>query len=310
MEIYSDLETLPRNADNVLTVGTFDGVHLGHRFILTELKKIAHSIDGIPAVVTFDPHPRLVINQDRQPIKLLTTIDEKIPLFQSLGVERLVIIPFTKAFSQIAAEEYVRKILHERIGLKGMVVGYDHAFGHNREGGMQTLRHIASDLNFEVIQLKELRAEGAQVSSTEIRTFLENGEIRAANARLGYAYTVIGKVIKGDGRGKLLGFPTANIYISKSAKLLPANGVYAVKAEVNGTEFLGMSNIGIRPTFDGNQHVFEVHLFDFDEDIYDRQIRVSFCDKIRNEKKFDSPQELIQQLNSDKIKTLQILNRA
>ena len=309
MEIYRTLEGLPRDSENVLTVGTFDGIHLGHRFILEELVRLAHSNHGVATVVTFDPHPKQIVAQENgQPVQLLTTIEEKIPLLRQLHIQKLVILPFTKEFSQLGAEAFVRSILVDRVGMKGVVVGYDHAFGRNREGGLKTLQGIASESAFEVLQLDELTADGAHVSSTQIRQHLKKGQIGEANALLGYEYSVIGKVVRGDGRGKTLGFPTANLYISESAKLLPANGVYAVKAQVGMDTLSGMANIGTRPTFDGDRIVFEVHLFAFDDDIYDHELRISFREKIRNEVKFGSVEQLIRQLENDKMQTKQLFS--
>lgn len=301
MDVFRSLENVAHDPDNVLTVGTFDGVHLGHHFIISKLIKIAGSISGIPTAVTFDPHPQIVLrSREKEGIKLLTTSEEKIKLLSRSGIEKLVILPFTKTFSQLAAEEYTRSILFEKIGLKGLVVGYDHAFGRNREGGMHTLKRIASDLNFEVFQLGTFKKDDLQVSSTRIRTLLADGNVFSANSLLGYPYTVIGKVVHGDSRGKSIGFPTANIAISNPNKLLPASGVYVVSIEIDFKDYWGMSNIGIRPTFNGEDTVFEAHIFDFDRDIYDKEISICFHERIRHEKKFESTGELVKQLYKDK----------
>jgi riboflavin kinase/FMN adenylyltransferase len=310
MDIFHSLDDVTHHPDHVLTVGTFDGVHLGHRFIFSELMKIADSIDGIPTAVTFDPHPQVVLQKkEKREIKILSTIKEKTKLLSTLGIRKFIIIPFTKSFSQLTAEDYVRHILYKMIGFKGLVVGFDHAFGKNREGGMHTLRRIASELNFEVFQVAEFKKENLKISSTRIRAFLGEGNIRFANTLLGYPYTIIGKVVRGDGRGKEIGFPTANIGIANPHKLFPANGVYVVSIEIDGNTYRGMSNIGNRPTFQGENTVFEIHIFDFHRNIYDKEVSICFHERIRDEKKFDNVKGLQEQLIQDKMYSLEYFKR-
>ncbi len=308
MIIYRSLHEVERDQRNVLTAGTFDGVHRGHRFILDALKKLAQQHNGVATVVTFEPHPQIVLaKKDRPPIKILTPIEKKIELIQREGVDKLIVIPFTREFSELTSEEYARRILFDTIGLQGVVIGYDHGFGKGRKGGIHTLEQLAAKHHFWVEQLPPVKQNGEIISATAIRQKLMSGHIEEANHLLGYAYTVMGTVIHGDKRGKQIGFPTANIELSNIHQLLPANGVYAASGKVRGKTYAGMANIGHRPTFNGAHVTVEIHLFDFQEDIYGEPIEISFYKRIRHERKFESVEALIQQLHRDKEVSLDVL---
>ncbi len=308
MTIFRDLSEVERDPNNVLTVGTFDGVHLGHQFIIEQLQEFAQRWNGVPTVVTFDPHPQIVLaSPTRPPIRILTTTEQKLQRLQLHGVEKVIIIPFTRSFSRISSEEYVTRILYDTIGMKGIVIGYDHAFGRDRKGSIETLKEIARVKGFRVEQLPPRKDDGMIISSTGIRRLIAAGDMETANRCLGYFYTVVGRVIPGDGRGRKIGFPTANVELENPHQLLPADGVYAVQAKVGEESHQGMANIGFRPTFNGRHRHLEVHLFDFNRDVYDAHIQVSFISRIREERKFDSAEDLRKQLHSDRNSSLQIL---
>ena len=308
MKVDWNLENAERQANSVLTVGTFDGVHKGHKFILDELKKRGANRGAQTAVVTFNPHPQLVLKlQDRQAIQILTTIEEKIDILKDFGIDRAVVIEFTKEFSNTNSVDFVRKDLFEKIGFCEIVIGHDHAFGKNREGGIRTLRSLGEKLKFAVDDLPAYEVDGVVLSSTKIRDLLRKGRIKEANEYLGRPYSFEGRVIEGDRRGRDIGFPTANLAVSNSDKLIPGDGVYAVYIELNGRKFKGMMNIGVRPTFDSPQHTVEVHIFNFNEDIYGKRLRVEVVDKIRDEFRFKNTDELTKRLQKDKDISLDIL---
>lgn len=308
MKVDWNHENAERQANSVLTVGTFDGVHKGHKFILEELKKRGANRGAQTTVVTFNPHPQLVLKlRARTAIKILTTIEEKIDILKNFGIDRAVVIEFTREFSNTNPVDFVRKELFEKIGFCEIVIGHDHAFGKNREGGIRTLRSLGTKLKFAVDDLPAYEVDGVVLSSTKIRDLLRKGKIKEANEYLGWPYSFEGRVIEGDRRGRDLGFPTANLEVSTSDKLIPGDGVYAVYIELNGRKFKGMMNIGIRPTFDSPQHTAEVHIFDFNEVIYGKRLRVEFADKIRDEFRFKNAAELTEQLQKDKNFSLDIL---
>ncbi len=307
LKIYTDIEEF--HATNpVLTIGTFDGVHLGHIKVINNLKKIAERINGETVLFTFYPHPRFIVNSDKKKIKLITTIEEKKILLEKAGIDHLIIYPFTKEFSQLSYIDFVKNILVKKLNLKHLVIGYDHKFGHNREGSFEYLSQCAKEYNFSIERIEALNVNHINISSTIIREALGKGDIITANKDLGYSFSVTGKVVKGISLGKQLGFPTANIDCDKD-KLIPADGIYAVNVNVDNKIYKGMLNIGSRPTVndDASDITFEVNIFDFDRDIYDKNITVIFKQRIRNEKKFDSLLALRNQLKIDKTDALNIL---
>lgn len=308
MKIYNGLETFKKVKNVVLTTGTFDGVHQGHRVIINQLKKYAKKIDGETVVLTFFPHPRMVLYPENNDLRLINTIEERKVLLEEAGVDHLIIHPFSKEFSRLSSLDFVRNILVNQLDVSTLVIGYDHHFGKNREGSFEHLKEYSEIYDFTVEEIPAQEVQQVNISSTKIRNSLINGEINAANQFLGYPYTLNGTVVEGDKVGREIGFPTANIKVDEWYKLVPANGVYAVKVRVNQQEFKGMLNIGNRPTLNGKEQTIEVNIFNFSENIYNKAIQVQFYERIRSEQKFEEILELKKQLTIDKEKTLQVLN--
>lgn len=293
----------------VVTIGTFDGLHKGHQLVVRELKQLAKQMNGEAVIFTFFPHPRLVTSPNETNLRLITTKEEKIKRFETLGVDHLIIYPFNKTFSQMNYTDFVKEILVEKMKTKCLVVGYDHRFGKNREGGYEYLKKCADKYNFQVERTEALSLKADKVSSTKIREALEAGNIKKANSYLGYSYTLHGSVVDGKKLGRKLGFPTANIESSDKHKLIPGYGVYAVSVEIKGQLHKGMLNIGMRPTFNNNadNRSIEVNIFDFNADIYGENITLTFVDKIREEQKFAGIESLVNQLHADKQTALKLL---
>lgn len=309
MKIHHQSLSFPRPNQPVVTTGTFDGVHLGHKTILNRLIESARHIQGESVVITFDPHPRQVLYPNDHSLKLLQSIDEKAARLEALGVDHLLVIKFDKAFSELSSDEFIRTVLLDAIGTKKLVVGYDHHFGKNREGSFESLRKQGMIHGFSVEEIPAHDIDQVSVSSTAIRKALTLGEIKTANSYLGYPYSLSGEVVRGNQMGRQLGFPTANLMISSSLKLIPASGVYAVTVEIQNRTYQGMLNIGYRPTLTEDKILTcEVHVLDFSSDIYGETVRVQFIDRLRDEKRFSGKDELIQQLNTDKIQAAQLLN--
>ena len=305
MRVFRGLDNLPPFKNPVLTIGTFDGVHLGHAKIIERLRKKAIEVDGESIIITFDPHPRFVVAPDSTPIELLSSSDEKIKALQDLHADNLVVVPFTKEFSDISAEAYIRDFIVSNFHPHTIIIGYDHHFGKNRQGNYQLLESVKADYGFQLEEIPVQEIEHIAVSSTKIRAALHVGDIKKANELAGKLYALEGHVIHGEKRGRLIGFPTANLNVSDTHKLIPANGVYAVKAYLNDTVYKAMLNIGVRPTVSTTNHrSIEVNLFDFDQDIYDETLRIEFVDRLREEKKFNGIDELIAQLTIDKQEAL------
>lgn len=309
MEVLWGLKGIKKKENSVLTVGTFDGLHLGHQYILDEVTRRATVNNLLSTLVTFHPHPKFIVGcKDNFKINLLTPIHEKINILQQKKLDRLVIINFTREFSQKTSREFVEEVLFGAVGFKELIIGYDHAFGKNREGNFKTLSEIAQRLGFLVTELSAFSNEKFVISSTRIRNMLYEGEVSQAAKALGRLYSITGKVVEGHGKGKLLEFPTANLEVEDEHKLIPADGVYAVYININSQRFKGMMNIGNRPTFPSAEHTLEVNIFDFDEDIYGESVTVEFVQRLRAEKQFENKQDLVNQLKSDKETTVKILN--
>ncbi len=308
MKIYYNLDDFETLSNAIVTSGTFDGVHLGHQKILQILRETSKKSNGESVVITFWPHPRMVVSQDSQALKLLSTIDEKIQLLENQGVEHLLVIPFTREFSELSSEEFVKKILIERIGTKKMVIGYDHRFGRNREGSFEYLKENTSKFKIEIEEIPRQEIDHLTISSTKIRQSLIEGNIQSANELLGRNYSFSGVIVKGRQLGRTIGFPTANVMVSELYKLIPANGVYAVKTFVRGHWYFGMMNIGNRPTVDGIGRTQEVNIFDFDDDIYGENMTVEIVEYIRQEQKFNGLDELKTQILVDKAKSEKLFN--
>lgn len=308
MKVYYGTQEFEKLENAVVTSGTFDGVHLGHRKILNRLNEVAYQNKGESVVITFYPHPRSVISPDNQNVKLLSTLDEKIELLEKSGVQHLLIIPFTREFSELSSEEFIQKILVQTIGTKTLVIGYDHRFGKNREGGFDYLKANKERYGFEIEEISRQDIENMGVSSSKIRKALQEGEVPSADHFLGRNYSLSGVIVKGKQLGRTIGFPTANIQVREIAKLIPLDGVYAVKVSYKEKAFGGMLNIGNRPTVDGTYQTVEVNIFDFDQEIYGENLTVKFLQKIRNEQKFNGLDELKAQIVKDKITCKAILN--
>ena len=277
--------------------------------IIEKLKKAAKEINGETVVITFNPHPRLVLFPDDNELKLLSDKEEKIKLFENTGIDYLIIHPFTKEFSRLSTVEFVRDLLVNKLGTRKLIIGYDHRFGRNREGSLEQLKEFETAYGFEVLEIPKQEVDHIAVSSTKIRNALLSGEIKTANSFLGYPYRLTGTVIRGSKLGREIGFPTANLKIDDKNKLIPSNGVYAIKADIDGKTYSGMMNIGLRPTVDGKNLAIEAHLFNFGKDIYDKKISICFFDKLREEKKFESIEKLRKQLLEDREYALEILDQ-
>ncbi len=305
MKIYNDPEQLEAR-NPVVTIGTFDGVHSGHKKVIARLKEIARKVDGETVIFTFYPHPRMVLFPEENNIRLLTTLDEKIALFEQAGIDHLIVFPFTREFSQLSYSDFVKQVLVDKIHTHHLVVGYDHKFGKNREGGYEFLQECAAEYGFSIEKLDVLLINETNVSSTKIRKALDEGNIVKANRYLGYRFTLHGTVIEGQKLGRQIQFPTANVQSSDPYKIIPGHGVYTVLVRVNGQTYKGMLNIGSRPTVNTNadHRSIEVHILDFNENIYGKPIELLFFGKIRDEKKFTSLQALREQLEKDRVTTL------
>jgi len=300
LKVYKSLQEFTPLEKAVVTTGTFDGLHVGHQKIIDTLQTIANAIDGETVIITFHPHPRLVLFPDDNDLKLLSTLEEKIQLLEKSGINHLIIIPFDKTFSRLTSLEFVRDILINTIGTKKLVIGYDHHFGRNREGNFESLKELAPLYNFDVEEIPAQDINQVAVSSSKIRTALLDGDIATAKEYLRYNYKITGLVVKGNQLGRTIGYPTANILVNDKYKLIPANGVYAVNILIGENKYIGMMNIGIRPTIDGTSRTIEVNIFDFESDIYNQQITIEFVTHIRAEQKFDGLEALKNQLKTDK----------
>ena len=306
MKVIEDLSALERPLNAVVTSGTFDGVHLGHQKILKKLLNTAKEINGESIVLTFWPHPRFVLGNGWGDLRLLTTFEEKAKLLAETGLDYLVKVPFTRAFSELSSNDFVQNIIVDKLGTQKLIIGYDHKFGKNREGGFDYLKEHQDTFGFEVEEIPRHDIDSVGVSSTEIRQALFSGNVQEAQKLLGRSYTLSGIVIKGDQFGRQLGYPTANIYIAEEFKLIPGDGVYAMLVHLKGGIYQGMMNIGVRPTISGKRRQIEVNIFDFEEDIYGQSIKLEFVAKLREEQKFESKDHLKQQLGRDKLAALSI----
>ena len=299
MKVYNGIYEFRGVANAVVTIGTFDGVHNGHHHILKRLKETAQKVKGETVILTFSPHPRMVLFPDSQQL-LLTTKEEKINLLEGCGIDHLIIHPFTREFSMLSSQDFIENVLVKSLGTKRLVIGYDHHFGKDREGSFENLKLNAPAFGFEVEEIPAWETDNSKVSSTRIRKALAEGQVEMASILLGYEYGISGTVVKGQQLGRQLGFPTANIICTDPNKLIPGNGVYAVKVIYKGNEMRGMMNIGVRPTVNGAGRTAEVNIFDFNSEIYGESIEVRFVKWVRGEKKFEGLQQLIEQLHRDK----------
>lgn len=307
MKVYHHIDEFQPVNNAVVTIGTFDGVHLGHRKIISRITELAKDTVGESVILTFFPHPRMILHPEDQNLKLINTINEKAELLESLGVDHLIITPFSRDFSNQTAEEYIREVLVKRIGTKKIVIGYDHRFGKDRQGGLEDLQRLGPEYTFEVVEIPEQDIRELAVSSTRVREALLHGDTALANELLGYPFYLTGKVIRGDQLGRELGYPTANLLVEESYKLIPSDGIFAVTVKVNDGDYKGMAYIGSRPTINGMTRNIEVNIFDFDQDIYNQELRMNFHHYVRGDIKFASLDELVVQLGRDKLAVTQLL---
>jgi len=307
VKVYRSIEEFENKGKTAVTIGTYDGVHSGHQVIIKQLKDEAKKIAGESVLLTFFPHPRMVLYPDDNDLRLLNTIEERIELLDKAGIDHLIIHPFSKEFSRLSSTEFVRDILVNQLNVASLVIGYDHHFGRNREGSFEHLQELAPLYDFKVEEIAAQAIQQVNISSTKIRNSLNNGEINAANQFLGYNYFIEGTVVEGNQKGREIGFPTANIKVDEWYKLVPAKGVYAVKIFIDNTCYDGMLNIGTRPTIDGTTETIEVNIFNFNQNIYNKTVRIEFYERIRNEQKFEQFSDLKKQLEIDKEKTIQVL---
>lgn len=315
MKIYHQLSEFKKLANAVVTIGTFDGVHYGHQKIIKRLCELAKSTGGESVILTFFPHPRMIIDPENQDLKLINTINEKAKILADLGVDHLIITPFTRDFSNLTATEYIKEILVNQIGTKQIIVGYDHRFGKDRKGGMNDLIALSKVYDYAIEEIPEQDVNDVAVSSTKIRTAVLEGNVSLAAEYLGYNFSINGPVIKGDKIGRTIGFPTANIFVEETYKLIPSDGIYAVTIEMNAepgvrssdsqlVTYKGMAYIGQRPTINGMTRNIEVNIFDFDREIYGQNIKMNFLKFLRHDVKFTGLEALTVQLREDKVETL------
>jgi riboflavin kinase/FMN adenylyltransferase len=309
MNIYRTFDDIEYDNNTMLTVGTFDGVHKGHQMLLKYLKSVAAEKKLRPLLITIDPHPQIVLQKESKPdIKLLTTIEERIELFRLFGLKNLLIIPFSYEFSRTTPEQFIENYLYQKTGLRHILVGYDHLFGKDRSGNNNLLQEYGKKLDFTVEKMSSYLENSEIISSTKIRQLISGKKVDVANQMLGYDYSVSGKVVRGQGRARSLGYPTANFEFNNPHKLIPSNGVYLVYSYIKDNLYYGMANIGTRPTLTNDKHpTLEVNYFNLDMDLYDDILKVSFLQYIREEQKFDGVSGLLNQIAKDKNTCLRLI---
>jgi riboflavin kinase / FMN adenylyltransferase len=315
MKVHQDTDNLPAFRNAVITIGTFDGVHTGHRQIIEKMKKEAALVNGETVIITFHPHPRKIVSSVFTGVRLINTLEERLELLNELDIDHVVVVPFTEVFANQPAEDYIKNFLVEKFHPHTIIIGYDHRFGRERKGDYLLLEEKAPIYNYQIKEIPKHVLDEISISSTKIREAVLNGKIEIADTLLGYNFFFSGTVVHGDKLGRKLGYPTANLKIENEEKIIPGNGIYAVYAEVVNSEkqvaseslLKGMMSIGFRPTVDGKKRVVEVNLFDFDEEIYDRTLKVYVKKYLREEVKFNSLDDLVKQIDQDKINSQEIL---
>lgn len=308
MKTYPKASSFDANIPTVITIGTFDGVHVGHRKIIERLVNSAKESNLESALLTFFPHPRMVLQQSTD-LRLINTIEERKSILSSTGLEHLIIHPFTRAFSRLTARQYVEEFLIEKLNAKKIIIGYDHRFGRNRTADILDLKKFAKEFNFEVEEISKQDIEDVGISSTKIRTALEKGDIEKANQYLSSSFLLSGEVVRGKGLGKGLGYATANIFIKEKYKLIPENGVFVVQSKINGTRQNGMMNIGTNPTVGGVEQSIEVHFLDYNQDLYGQELQIEVLHRIRGEVNFGSIDNLKNAMQNDELYTRDYFNR-
>ena len=322
MQVHYDIDQLPLFRNAVITIGTFDGVHLGHRQIIERLKEEAAAINGETVIITFHPHPRKVVSSAILGIRLINTMEEKLELLEQLGIHHAVVVPFTDAFANQPAEEYVSNFLVAKFNPHTIIIGYDHRFGRDRLGDYRLLEKKSAEFNYRLQEIPKHILENISISSTNIREAILHNDTETANKLLGYTFFFSGTVVHGDKLGRQLGYPTANLKVENEEKIIPGNGIYAVYAEIIGSDskltndsrlptpdslLKAMMSIGFRPTVDGTKRVIEVNIFDFNEEIYGKELRVYVKQYLREEVKFDGLEALVKQIDQDKVESLKVL---
>jgi len=307
LKILKNVATYKSNKKTFVTIGTFDGVHIGHQKVIKNLVKSASLANASSVLLTFFPHPKMVL-QNNTDIKLINTIDERIQLLEKTGLEKVIIQEFTETFSNYTALDFVKNILVDRLNIDTLIIGYDHKFGKNRKGDFKQLESYGKTFGFKVQEISKQEIDNFTISSTKIRKAIALGEIEKANNYLGYLYMLTGTVIKGKNLGEKIGFPTANIEIKETYKLLPKTGAYVVKSHINNITIFGMMNIGYRPTVSGENQTIEIHFFDFKKDLYKSTLQIEVLSFLRDEQKFDSVESLKNQLHKDKEKAQEVIN--
>lgn len=308
MKIFNSIQAFHSNKKTIVTIGTFDGVHVGHKKILERITHSAETLDCESLVLTFFPHPRMVLHENSE-MKQLNTIDEKSSLLEMAGIDNLIIHPFDKEFSRLTAEDFVKQVLIEKFNLKKIIIGHDHRFGRNRTADIDDLMVFGQTYGFEVEQISAEEIDDVAISSTKIRNALLEGNTSLASEYLGYNYILTGTVVKGKQLGRTIGFPTANIHIQEEYKLIPQSGVYIVKSTINSKVVFGMMNIGVNPTVDGTSQTIEIHFFDYNGNLYIQIITIALLQRIRSEQKFKSVEALKDQLAADKETALSFISK-
>ena len=298
MKVYNSIAAYKKTKPSIVTIGTFDGVHVGHQQILKQLYKTAHANELESILVSFFPHPRMVLQKESS-LKLLNTIEERTRMIEKTGISNLIVQPFTKEFSRLSALDFVRDILVNQLHIKKIIVGYDHQFGRNRNATIDDLIEFGKTYDFEVIEISAQQLENVSISSTKIRNALNEGAVQTANNYLGYPFMISGLIVKGKGIGKTLEFPTANLHLKEDYKLIPKNGVYLVQSIISGKEVFGLTNIGTNPTVGGTYKTIETYFLDYSRDLYQKEIQLNFIKRIRGEKTFESKDALKNAITKD-----------
>ena len=307
MKVYNSIAAYKKTKPSIVTIGTFDGVHVGHQQILKQLYKTAHANELESILVSFFPHPRMVLQKESS-LKLLNTIEERTRMIEKTGISNLIVQPFTKEFSRLSALDFVRDILVNQLHIKKIIVGYDHQFGRNRNATIHDLIEFGKTYDFEVIEISAQQLENVSISSTKIRNALNEGAVQTANTYLGYPFMISGLIVKGKGIGKTLEFPTANLHLKEDYKLIPKNGVYLVQSIISGKEVFGLTNIGTNPTVGGTYKTIETYFLDYSRDLYQKEIQLNFIKRIRGEKTFESKDALKNAITKDELFARNYLN--
>jgi len=309
MKVLQHVDEIHDSSNPVATIGTFDGLHLGHQRLIHLLEEKKQQYQGTSYLITFEPHPQLILKNKNKPISILTTLNEKIELLQQFDVDYLLVLPFTQELAQKSGEQFIESVLYRRLGLVDVVIGYDHSFGFNRSGNVKLLQRFAEQYHFQVDIVEPFMLDGKPVKSQSIRAMLLQGQVALARQFLGRHYQISGQVVAGDGRGRRLKFPTANLLPGHPHKLIPSDGIYAVQVLINGQKYNGAVSIGLRPTFAGENKTIEANIFDFNENIYGQEITLLFVEKLRDEIKFSSAAQLVSQMQDDVELAQQLLNQ-